>query len=100
MIERELGMPNASHERAALISDTQSMKRSDFYTPRQVALLAGYSAKFIREEIRAGELKAEKWQSGRSAIGRWRVKVEDAKAYIARMRVAAMERSTVNTIQP
>jgi hypothetical protein len=61
------------------------MRRVDWFSPGQLARLTGYSPKFIRAEIAGGEIKAEKWQSGRSKIGRWRIRVEDAEAYIARM---------------
>jgi hypothetical protein len=70
----------------------RAMRRSEWLSPGQLAHRTGYSAKFIRAEIAAGEIKAEKWQSARSSIGRWRIRLEDAEAYIARM----VERSTCN----
>lgn len=75
---------------------SRTMRRSEWLSPGQLAHRTGYSAKFIRAEIAGGELKAEKWQSGRSKIGRWRIRMEDAEAYIERM----AERSTCHKNAP
>ncbi len=72
------------------------MRRSEWLSPGQLAHLTGYSPKFIRAEIAANIIKAEKWQSGRSKLGRWRIRMEEAEAYIARM----ADGSTCHQIAP
>ena len=58
-----------------------------WYTPQEVGQMAGgFSAKFIRDEIEAGLLRAEYCLSQRSRFGRWKIRQEDAIEYVARLR--------------
>jgi hypothetical protein len=57
----------------------------DWLTPQEVGNMAGgFSAKFIRDEIRAKELPATLCMSRRGKLGRYRIKLEDAQAYVVR----------------
>jgi hypothetical protein len=56
-------------------------------TPQEVGNMAGVSAKFIRDEIRGGELTATLLMSRRGKLGRYRIKPEDAKVYIGRLQI-------------
>ena len=59
---------------------------SDWYTPQQVGLLVGgFTASFIREEIRAGELRAELIMSRAGKLGRYRISRLEALAYRDRL---------------
>lgn len=66
------------------------MRRADsqerWLTPQEVGNLAGgFSATFIRLEIKAGALPATLVTSRRGKLGRWRIKAVDAKAYVAEL---------------
>jgi hypothetical protein len=65
-----------------------------FYTPQEVGKMTGFSASFIRGEIKAGELKAVFVCSTGRRMGRWRIRQEDATAYAAKLGVLAPERAT------
>jgi hypothetical protein len=55
-------------------------------TPQEVGNLAGgFSAQFIRLEIKAKELPAVLVMSRRGKLGRYRIKAEDARAYVTRL---------------
>jgi hypothetical protein len=55
-------------------------------TPQEVGNLAGgFSAQFIRLEIKAKELPAVLVMSRRGKLGRSRIKAEDARAYVTRL---------------
>jgi hypothetical protein len=60
---------------------------NDWMTPQEVGNLTGFSAGFIRSEIRASQLRAQWVQSQRSQAGRWRIHRDDAKAYAIRLGV-------------
>lgn len=67
------------------------MKRSSsemirWLTPQDVGNMAGgFTAQFIRMEIKAGEIPAKLVISRRGKLGRYRIRLEDAKAYITRL---------------
>ena len=63
-------------------------RRRQFYSPQEVGDLTGFSATFIRAEIKAGELKGVFVRSARSSTGRWRIRVADAEAYASRIGVS------------
>jgi hypothetical protein len=55
-------------------------------TPQEVGNLAGgFSAQFIRLEIKAGIIPAVLVVSKRGRLGRYRIKAEDARAYVAQL---------------
>ena len=55
-------------------------------TPQEVGKMAGgFTAQFIRMEIKAGEIPATLVISRRGKLGRYRIRIEDAKVYIARL---------------
>ncbi len=55
-------------------------------TPQDVGNLAGgFTAQFIRMEIRAGEIPAILVMSKRGKLGRYRIKADDARAYVSRL---------------
>jgi hypothetical protein len=56
-------------------------------TPQDLVRLTGFSLSFIRNEIKAGELKAmlAKSPSRPRQRGRWRISVKDARRYCARL---------------
>lgn len=55
-------------------------------TPQEVGHLAGgFSAAFIRLEIKAGMLKATYALSRRGRLGRYRIRQDDADAYCQRL---------------
>ena len=56
-----------------------------FYSPQEVGNLTGFSATFIVNEIRAGELRAVFVQRPGRQRGRWRIAVHDAHAYAIRL---------------
>jgi hypothetical protein len=58
-------------------------------TPQEVGNMAGFSAQFIRDEIRGGELKATLCMSRRGKLGRWRIRLDDARAYVVRLQTHA-----------
>lgn len=52
-------------------------------TPQEVGNMAGgFSAQFIRLEIRAGALQATLVRSQRGKLGRYRIRLADAQAYV------------------
>jgi len=61
------------------------MSDREWLTPQEVGNLAGgFTAQFIRTEIRAGELSAEWCKSQRGKLGRWRIRRTVADAYVKR----------------
>jgi hypothetical protein len=65
-------------------------------TPQEVGNMAGgFTAQFIRQEIKGGELPATLCMSQRGKLGRWRIKWADAAAYVARF-----QRAQTQTTQP
>jgi hypothetical protein len=59
----------------------------DWYTPQEVGNMAGgFTAQFIREEIKAGELQADYCLSKRGKLGRYRISRANALAYTLRLR--------------
>jgi hypothetical protein len=52
-----------------------------FYTPHEVGELTGFSASFIRAEIRAQALPAVRVPSRSGKMSRWKIHREDAIAY-------------------
>jgi hypothetical protein len=65
-------------------SSSESADR--WLTPQEVGNLAGgFSAQFIRLEIKAKELPAVLVMSRRGKLGRYRIKAEDARAYVTRL---------------
>jgi len=59
----------------------------EWLTPQDVGVLIGFSANFIRGEIKARELPAQ-WIPSRSGkLGRWRIHREDAVAYAVKLGV-------------
>lgn len=55
-------------------------------TPQEVGNMAGgFSAQFIRQEIKGGELEATLCMSRRGKLGRWRIRLDDAKRYVSRL---------------
>jgi hypothetical protein len=67
------------------------MKRSTsdmvrWLTPQEVGQMAGgFTAEFIRLEIKAGALPARLLISKRGKLGRYRITLADAQAYVAQM---------------
>lgn len=67
------------------------MKRSTsdsvrWLTPQEVGnMVGGFTATFIRGEIKAGVLKATLVMSRAGKLGRWRIRLDDARAYAARL---------------
>lgn len=66
--------------------------RDDWMTPQEVGQLLGFSAQFIRNEIKAGELKAELIWSLAGKLGRYRIRRDDADAYGVRLRQRSSHR--------
>lgn len=60
-----------------------------FYTPLQVGRLTGFSASFIRGEIKAGELEATYVTPPGRTRGRWLITVTVALAYARKLGVEA-----------
>jgi len=59
----------------------------EWLTPQEVGNMAGgFTAQFIRDEIRAKELEAEWCLSRRGKLGRWRIRRTVAEAYALRLR--------------
>jgi hypothetical protein len=59
-------------------------------TPQEVGNMAGgFTAQFIRMEIKAGLIPARLVISKRGRLGRYRIKVTDAQAYVARLHGSA-----------
>lgn len=58
----------------------------DWLTPHDVGELIGFSAQFIRTEIKAGELNAEQIFSRGGKMGYWRIHRAEAAAYIERIK--------------
>jgi hypothetical protein len=55
-------------------------------TPQEVGQMAGgFTAAFIRLEIKAGALKADYLLSKRGRLGRYRIRLDDARAYTMRL---------------
>ena len=63
------------------------MKTSrEWLTPQEVGNMAGgFTAEFVRREIKAGELAAEWCLSQRGKLGRWRIRRSVADAYVSRL---------------
>jgi hypothetical protein len=59
-----------------------------FYTPQEVGNLTGFSASFIRGEIKAGQLEATFVKPPGRKVGRWLIAVAVARAYAARLQGA------------
>jgi len=69
-------------------------RASDWLTPQEVGnLVGGFSAQFIRNEIRAGELQARYVRSRSGKMGYYRVRLADARVYEAHL----IERSMAPT---
>jgi hypothetical protein len=66
----------------------------EWLTPQEVGALIGFSAQFVRDEIKAGELHAERIYSRGGKMAYWRIERDQAVAYIARIR---RHRSTQRT---
>jgi hypothetical protein len=69
------------------VTDTSSVKA--WLSPKEVGDIAGgFSAKFIRAEIKANVLPAIWAPSNgtKAKLGRYRIKREDAEAYVERLR--------------
>ncbi|HXO84684.1 MAG TPA: helix-turn-helix domain-containing protein [Gemmatimonadales bacterium] len=60
---------------------------SGWRTPQDLARMTGFSVSFIRNEIKAGELKATLVTSPSRPRqrGRWRISVADAYEYLGRL---------------
>jgi hypothetical protein len=58
----------------------------DWLTPQDVGNLIGFSAGFIRDEIKAGELHAEQVWSRGGKMGYWRISRDEADSYISKLR--------------
>lgn len=58
-----------------------------FYTPQEVGNLTGFSASFIRGEIKAGELEAVYVKPAGRKLGRWMITVTAALAYARKLGV-------------
>jgi hypothetical protein len=58
-----------------------------FYTPQEVGNMTGFSASFIRGEIKAGQLKAVLVRPANRTTGRW--KIPRAAAFDYAMRLGA-----------
>lgn len=56
-------------------------------TPQEVGNMTGFSAQFIRGEIKAGALHAQLVLSQRGRLGRYRIHRDDAIAYAVRLGV-------------
>lgn len=70
------------------------MKARDWLTPQEVGnLVGGFSAQFIRAEIRAGELPALHVKSRSGKMAYYRIRLADAVAYEAHI----VERSLAPT---
>lgn len=62
------------------------MSRSDWLTPQEVGnLIGGFSAQFVRNEIRSGELAALYVRSRNGKMGYYRIRLVDAQAYEAHL---------------
>lgn len=57
----------------------------DWLTPYEVGQLVGFSANFIRLEIRAKEIDAQQIWSRGGKIGRYRISRAEAEAYRQRL---------------
>lgn len=75
----------------------RSMK--DWLSPLDVAILTGFSAAFIRAELRAGEIPAVQVTSPTRPrkFARWRIARHDAVAYAKRMGVTVAPAVTGET---
>jgi hypothetical protein len=61
-------------------------KRPDWFTPQEVGnMVGGFSAQFIRDEIRAGELEATSVRSRAGKMVYYRIRRADAEAYMHRL---------------
>ncbi len=58
-------------------------------SPNDVGNMVGFTAQFIRNEIRAGEIPALLVMSKRGKLGRYRIKADDARAYVSRLHGAS-----------
>jgi hypothetical protein len=58
----------------------------DWLTPQDVGKLIGFSAQFVRMEIKAGELHAEQIWSRGGKIGRYRIARSEAESYARRIK--------------
>ena len=56
-------------------------------TPQEVGLMTGFSASFIRGEIKAQQLPAQLVLSRPGKLGRWRIHRDDAIAYAVKLGV-------------
>jgi hypothetical protein len=55
-------------------------------TPQEVGNMAGgFTAQFIRMEIKAGLIPAKLVISKRGRLGRYRIKITDAQAYVSKL---------------
>jgi hypothetical protein len=55
-------------------------------TPQEVGNMAGgFSAQFIRMEIKNKALKATLIVSSRGRLGRYRIRLEDAQSYVSQL---------------
>ena len=61
------------------------MSTPRFYSPQEVGHLTGFSASFIRKEIKAGELEAVYVKPRGRTRGRWLITVTVALAYAKRL---------------
>lgn len=67
-------------------------------TPQEVGNLAGgFSAEFIRREIKAGELPAVQIVSRAGKMAYWRIRIEHARAYV--LKLYARKKATPQTPQ-
>jgi hypothetical protein len=60
---------------------------SMWLTPQEVGVMVGFSAQFIRMEIKANALPAQLIVSQRGRLGRYRIHQDDAIAYAIRLGV-------------
>jgi hypothetical protein len=61
--------------------------KSPWLTPQEVGVMVGFSAQFIRMEIKAHALPAQFVVSQRGRLGRYRIHQDDAIAYAIRLGV-------------
>jgi len=100
MLERYNGGLVPLHLALAVLEDgiTRTIDRclsgqrvaADWYTPTKVRKMAACSMARVTEAIRSGELPATKAKPVRGGIGgklaySWRIKAEDAKAWVERV---------------
>ena len=61
-------------------------RETGWLTPQEVGnMVGGFSAQFIRNEIRAGELEAAQIRSRKGKMAYYRIKLVDAEAYQERL---------------